>query len=359
MRRAPVTPLLRFALVLTLAGAALGAPAAASAASGGLGPPAPGPDAPRFPSGVAIWRLDVSGMTEAEARDQVAARIAAPLSRPVAVVAAGRRVVLTPRRAGVRVDPGVLVDRAWASAQRALRRLPAAERTGATVDVRIGLRIAPDRAAVRAFVARADRRTRVRRRNARLIWGVRALRTTRSRSGRRLAGRGRLASTVLATLANPAAPRTLRWRVRRIRAVNRAALKRRYPLIITVSKGEHKVRVWRRLRVVRRYKVAVGQSAWPTPEGHFRVRSMQVNPSWSVPTSSWAGSLGGSVIPGGSAENPLKARWIGITGSVGFHGTADLWSLGSNASHGCIRMRVPDVINLYRRVSIGTPVYIR
>ena len=101
------------------------------------------------------------------------------------------------------------------------------------------------------------------------------------------------------------------------------------------------------------------QPAYPTPTGLFHVIAKQVNPSWSVPNSSWAGSLGGSTIPGGSPDNPLKARWIGITGSVGFHGTGDLWSLGSNASHGCVRMRVPDVINLYRRVHIGTPVYIR
>jgi lipoprotein-anchoring transpeptidase ErfK/SrfK len=48
-----------------------------------------------------------------------------------------------------------------------------------------------------------------------------------------------------------------------------------------------------------------------------------------------------------------------VNGAVGIHGTAEEWSIGSRASHGCIRMRVSDVIELYRRVPVGTPVLIR
>ncbi|MFM9141217.1 MAG: L,D-transpeptidase, partial [Solirubrobacterales bacterium] len=75
--------------------------------------------------------------------------------------------------------------------------------------------------------------------------------------------------------------------------------------------------------------------------------------------SPWAGELAGSRIPGGSPANPLKARWIGVSGSVGIHGTGDEWSIGSRASHGCIRMRVADVIALYPRVPVGSRVFIR
>ena len=57
-------------------------------------------------------------------------------------------------------------------------------------------------------------------------------------------------------------------------------------------------------------------------------------------------------------DNPLKARWMGIYNGAGFHGTSDDGSLGSAASHGCVRMAVPDVIDLYDRVDVGTPVYI-
>jgi lipoprotein-anchoring transpeptidase ErfK/SrfK len=65
------------------------------------------------------------------------------------------------------------------------------------------------------------------------------------------------------------------------------------------------------------------------------------------------------VIPGGAPNNPLKARWMGVAAGVGIHGTAEAWSIGSRASHGCIRMRVPDVIDLFRRVPVGAPVLIK
>jgi lipoprotein-anchoring transpeptidase ErfK/SrfK len=49
---------------------------------------------------------------------------------------------------------------------------------------------------------------------------------------------------------------------------------------------------------------------------------------------------------------------MGIYNGAGIHGTSDTASLGSAASHGCVRMSVPDVIDLYDRVDVGTPIYI-
>ena len=80
---------------------------------------------------------------------------------------------------------------------------------------------------------------------------------------------------------------------------------------------------------------------------------------WSVPNSPWAGELPGTTVAGGCAANPLKARWMGIADGVGIHGTGEDYSIGSRASHGCIRMHVSDVIDLYPRVPVGTPVLIR
>ena len=85
---------------------------------------------------------------------------------------------------------------------------------------------------------------------------------------------------------------------------------------------------------------------------------MQKDTVWNVPNSDWAGDLAGKTIPGGDPANPLKARFIGFNGSVGFHGTADLSSLGSAASHGCVRMDPADVKDLFERVSVGTTVYV-
>ena len=83
-----------------------------------------------------------------------------------------------------------------------------------------------------------------------------------------------------------------------------------------------------------------------------------MNPAWSVPNSAWAGTLAGKAGPGGVPENPLKARWMGIFDGAGIHGTDQTYSLGTAASHGCMRMAIPDVIELYDQVPVGAPIYI-
>jgi lipoprotein-anchoring transpeptidase ErfK/SrfK len=130
------------------------------------------------------------------------------------------------------------------------------------------------------------------------------------------------------------------------------------PTVITVDHDNEIVRVFNDGKVVKSYRVAVGQPKYPTPKGRFSVDRMEKNPVWRVPDSDWAGGMAGKTIPGGSPQNPLVARWVGISGSVGFHGTKDIGSLGSRASHGCVRMNPVDVIDLYDRVKVGTPILI-
>ncbi|MEN3342702.1 MAG: L,D-transpeptidase ErfK/SrfK, partial [Actinomycetota bacterium] len=76
-----------------------------------------------------------------------------------------------------------------------------------------------------------------------------------------------------------------------------------------------------------------------------------------VPKSAWAGELAGRVIPPGP-DDPIKARWMGFWNGAGIHGTDETWSLGSAASHGCIRMAIPDVIELYDLVPLDTSIYV-
>jgi len=95
-----------------------------------------------------------------------------------------------------------------------------------------------------------------------------------------------------------------------------------------------------------------------TPAGLYHIQNKGVNVPWSVPNSPWAGDLAGTVVPGGVPENPLKARWMGIFDGAGIHGTDQIGSLGTAASHGCVRMAIPDVIELYDKVPVGAPVYI-
>lgn len=109
-------------------------------------------------------------------------------------------------------------------------------------------------------------------------------------------------------------------------------------------------------RLVDSYRVAVGTSAHPTPTGNFRIINKAKNPTWNPPDSAWAAGMG-PVPPG--PDNPLGTRWMGLNSpGIGIHGTPAASSIGTAASHGCIRMRIPEAEDLFDRVFVGTPVEI-
>jgi lipoprotein-anchoring transpeptidase ErfK/SrfK len=250
-------------------------------------------------------------------------------------------------------DAGVGFD-ALTSAKRALF----AGRTAAGQPVDVPLAVTYTPRAVDRFVARVAKRLRRPTRDATLKISPRRVRVTHSRRGRTIALKA-LTQQVSAALTDPRIMRVLRVTLVSVKPkVTADKLRKSASTVITIQQSTFTLRLFKHLKVVKRYKVAVGMPDHPTPRGLFTVQSKQVNPVWSVPNSPWAGELAGTTVTGGSAQNPLKARWIGISGSVGIHGTGEEYTVGTRASHGCIRMRVNDVIALYKRVPIGTPVYI-
>ena len=107
---------------------------------------------------------------------------------------------------------------------------------------------------------------------------------------------------------------------------------------------------------VERFGVAIGAPAFPTPTGRYQITYKEKNPTWLPPNSPWAREAK-SIPPG--PGNPLGTRWIGLDSScVGIHGTNADWTIGSAASHGCLRMHIPDVERLYEMVEPGIPVTI-
>jgi lipoprotein-anchoring transpeptidase ErfK/SrfK len=110
-------------------------------------------------------------------------------------------------------------------------------------------------------------------------------------------------------------------------------------------------------KLVRSYSVAVGQPAYPTPSGDYAIVSMIMNPTWIPPDSPWARGL--EPIPPGPG-NPVGTRWIGTSApGVGIHGTPADYSIGTHASHGCIRMHMWDVEDLFSRVVVGMPIHVQ
>ena len=126
--------------------------------------------------------------------------------------------------------------------------------------------------------------------------------------------------------------------------------------IIVIRRESKKLYLYRGMRYWTRFGVATGQSVYPTPLGRFAIVVKQRDPWWYPPASPWAD--GEMPVPPGPG-NPLGTRWMGLSAPlVGIHGTPDAASIGYSASHGCIRMRIPDAEWLFDHVDIGTTVFI-
>ena len=139
--------------------------------------------------------------------------------------------------------------------------------------------------------------------------------------------------------------------------VARPALLARTSGRIVIIKSKFVLNLYLDGKFVKQYKVAVGMSEYPTPSGSFVVTDLLKDPTWTPPNSPWAAGL--EVAPPGSS-NPLGTRWIGTTAPlIGIHGTPQDWTIGTSASHGCIRMHIPEVEELFEQVTAGMPVEIR
>jgi hypothetical protein len=126
------------------------------------------------------------------------------------------------------------------------------------------------------------------------------------------------------------------------------------PLRLEIRLSQRRVTVYRGKTPVKSYAIAVGKPGWETPKGTYKVQQMFRNPTWIHPLKK------GITIPGGDPENPLGRYWIGFWTDgknwIGFHGTPNPKSVGTAASHGCIRMYNQDIEELFQKVSLGMEV---
>jgi lipoprotein-anchoring transpeptidase ErfK/SrfK len=331
-------------LLLILLSAAVAAPVASAQAP--PPPPAPPPAELTIAPGTKAGGIDVGGLTVAQATQRLNAVAGPPVTRNIAVHVAGRRFRLTSGRLRLKFD-----------AERSAKRAYFTGRDNPQ-PVDVPLAVTYRRTSVQRFSTTVARTVYLAPRDASVKITLRRILRRHSRTGRSLDAKA-LQASIEATLINPAAPRKLRPARAVLKPkVDADALPKRYPTVLTVDRSHFKLRLFKRLKLSKTYGIAVGMAGLDTPAGLYHIQTKEVNPAWHVPNSDWAGSLAGQTIPGGAPNNPLKARWLGIANGVGIHGTAEDWSIGSRASHGCIRMHVSDVIDLFDRVPIGTPVLI-
>jgi hypothetical protein len=307
--------------------------------------------------GVRAGGIEVGGLRAAAARQELERLAAAPLHRPLRLVLGSWRLELDPTRAGVRVDVGRMVREAVAASrsgsldQRLLRTLQ-----GRQLSTSIPLYASVSPAGLHRVASRVARALDRRPRSARVVPSARRLRVLPSHDGLTVEQHA-LEAALRKALLDPA-DRTLTVPTRPVRPkVSTSLLARRLASYILVDRSHFTLRLYRHLKLVHAYRIAVGRAGLETPAGLYRIDDREVNPSWHVPLSAWAGSLAGQVIPPGPAD-PIKARWLGFHDGAGIHGTDELSSIGTAASHGCIRMSIADVIQLYPLVPLGTPIYV-
>ncbi len=309
-------------------------------------------------SGVSVAGVEIGGLRATAARARIERELLAPLSQAVAVEAAGQHFRLTAREARLGANPSGMVDAALARSRRGsiVERIFRGLR-GERIEARLPGRTSFSRAAVVRLVDRVRHRVERAPRDAAIRYVASGLRVDPPREGLRIDRRAlrrrieaRLSSadrTAIVVATERVAPR-----------LGTKALARSTPWAIVVDRGRFRLRLYHALGLHKTYRISVGQVGLETPAGLYRVQNKAVNPAWHVPRRPWAGKLAGKVIPGGTPKNPIKARWLGIFEGAGIHGTDATSSLGRAASHGCVRMAIPDVIEVYDQVGIGAPIFV-
>jgi lipoprotein-anchoring transpeptidase ErfK/SrfK len=315
--------------------------------------------ADKIGKGVRVDGISLDGLTAAQAHAKLDRLIIQPLERPVVIHHDTSTWRLGAREARIDVDVDAIVDDAMARSRdgnivaRTVRNV-----TGKSLDTDVEPTVRySDRAVVRMLdkIRGAIDRKPI---DATAKLSGSGISTTESRTG--LAVRATtLHRQIGRAIVSTTADRTFIAHTRKLKPrVTSRGLAERMRAAIVVDRNNFRLTLYKRLKPAKTYSIAVGQVGLETPAGLYHIQNKAVNPAWNVPNSDWAGSLAGTVVPGGAADNPLKARWMGIFAGAGIHGTDAIGSIGTAASHGCIRMRIPDVIELYDEVPVGAPVYI-
>jgi lipoprotein-anchoring transpeptidase ErfK/SrfK len=309
--------------------------------------------------GVRVGGIDVGGLRAHDARKRLADQLLTPLRQPVVASHGEERFTLTPEEARVGVDIDGSVDRALARSRsgnllaRTVRGL-----TGETVQAELPVDVNYDPAAVDRLVKSVEKSLERPATNADVDFDDGHVQPRPSHSG--VAVRANLLRRdVVNSLTRLRAPRALEIQTRRVKPkITTDQLAERYPAVLIVNRDAFRLTLYKNLKPAKTYRIAVGQAGLDTPAGLYKIENKAENPAWHVPDSDWAGKLRGKVIPADDPRNPIEARWMAIYNGAGIHGTTAINSLGTRASHGCVRMAIPDVIELYDQVPVASPVYI-
>jgi hypothetical protein len=312
----------------------------------------------KIADGITVAGVDVGGMDAEEAEAAVRRNLLAPLRHSLKVSYDGETWTLKGSKLKVRAEVEGAIEEAVEKSQdggipsRLVRYV-----TGGEVDDQISAEVSYSQPAINRFVRHVAAEVNREPKSASVEPSADSLEVVGGKDGRKVRD-VKLTEDLEAAVLNADAPRTIIAGVHSTQPkVTSKEVASEYPSYLTLDRSSFTLRLWKDLKLAKTYTVAVGMEGLETPEGIYEIQEKEENPTWHVPDSSWAGDLAGATIPPGPS-NPIKARWMAIFEGAGIHGTEETDSLGSAASHGCVRMSIPDVEELYDQVEVGTPIFI-
>jgi lipoprotein-anchoring transpeptidase ErfK/SrfK len=301
--------------------------------------------------GITVGGVDVGGMTRGEALDAVEAASRTQLDRAIDVSWKERHWTVTPRKLGAKSNAEQLVQTALnvSSETNVLQRARMAV-LGDELDYQRDLAITYPHQGVRGFVegvASSLDRDPI---DASLDYSTGWVKVAPAREGR--------------TVNTKKSRRALNHALRRetneitlaVRTIEPKVLEDHFSKVLLLHIGENRLYLYENGKITHTYVVATGQPTYPTPTGLYEVVEKRYMPTWVNPDpTGWGSTMPASIPPG--PGNPLGTRAINWSASgIRFHGTEATYSLGYNASHGCVRMAMPDVEELYDLIDVGTPI---
>ncbi len=288
-------------------------------------------DPPMIAAGVTIGGVAVGGLTA----DEADTAVTDAFEQPLQLLVLSHKLFVKPERLGTRALVRDAINRALAAPP------------DTALDLAVRLNLPKARSYVDFLAGHFDRKPT----DSRLLLRNLRPQATRAKPGWALRHYQALGAIFGAFKTNSREPLRIRFRT-----LKPTVTPRTIGPVIVIRRGSNRLYLYNGMRLWRVFGVATGQSAYPTPLGRWTVVVKWRNPWWYPPHSPWA--QGAKPIPPGPG-NPLGTRWMGLSASgVGIHGTPDDASIGYSASHGCIRMHIPDAEWLFNHVRIGTTVFI-
>lgn len=304
-----------------------------------------------MPAGAAAGDVELAGLTRAEASDALLSRIVEPLGAPVTVECSDTTF---PLNAADFVDVDVEGMVAQAFAPKAASSLPVRvyDRLSRTArGARVAALLQVKEEALASWIDTAADAVDSPAVDATLTVEDRVLRLNPSKPGTKL-DRERTLETLVAALTD--GTKTV---AATVEAVKPAVTEEDLGPAILVRRSDRRLMLYDGGTLRKTYRVAVGTPGFPTPRGTWKIVQKRYLPSWGNPGSEWAKNMPETIPPG--PNNPLGTRALNLDASgIRIHGTSNNASIGTAASHGCMRMHRWDIEDLYPRVEVGTPVIV-